>query len=169
MTTPDTDEEDLVLIRDVMRRHPVTVRPHQPAPAAAALLLDHQVVAVPVVTAEGELRGIVDESQLVRALPMTPGDDAVPVAVAELMTPAPSTAAPDDDLRVAVALLVDSRVPLVPVVDDGHLVGVVTARDLVGGLLQTSGVPGPSTEVAGRLALHDAVTRALTATPTPAG
>ena len=52
-------------IAEVMRPHPITVRPHHTVLTAAAVLLDHGIDAVPVVTAEGEMRGILDEASLV--------------------------------------------------------------------------------------------------------
>ena len=147
-----------MLVRDVMRPHPGTARPHHPVRAVAALVLDQQVVAVPVVTAEGELCGIVDETRLVRALTADPE----PAVVCEVMVPAPRRVAPDDDLETVVEALADRAAPLVPVVENGRLVGVVTARDLLRRFVRVDG----TAEVPGRLSVYDAVTLALTATPT---
>ena len=56
--------------QDVMNRTVITVRPHMPVDAAAALLLSHRVTSAPVVTAEGMLRGMVSEVDLLRAQPV---------------------------------------------------------------------------------------------------
>ena len=56
--------------QDVMSRTVITVRPHMPVEAAAALLLSHGVTSAPVVTAEGVLRGMVSEVDLLRAQPV---------------------------------------------------------------------------------------------------
>ncbi|MGI5129974.1 CBS domain-containing protein [Pseudonocardia sp. CA-107938] len=150
------DEDFPVLVRDVMRAHPVTARPRHPATAAATLLLDHRTVAVPVVTAEGRLCGVVDETELVRGLVVEADEGDVPL-VADLMTPAPFTAAPDDDLRSTVEALLDRGTRLVPVLDDERLVGVVTARDLVRHIVErAAAVPGRP----GRRAAAEATTPA---------
>ncbi|MGI5132815.1 CBS domain-containing protein [Pseudonocardia sp. CA-107938] len=132
------DEETPVLVRDLMRAHPVTTRPRHPATAAATLLLQHQTVAVPVVTAEGRLCGVVDETELMRGL-FTEADQDRVLLVADLMTPAPFTAAPDDNPSPTIQALLDGGTPLVPVLDDERLVGVVTVRDLVEHIIEHPG------------------------------
>ena len=53
-------------VRDVMSSPAVSVRPHVPVGGAAALLVTHGFTAVPVVDAEGRLRGLVTEADLMR-------------------------------------------------------------------------------------------------------
>jgi CBS domain-containing protein len=50
--------------------------------------------------------------------------------VKDLMTTDPRTCAPNTNLAAAAALMLDGDCGLLPVVDDGRLVGVVTDRDL---------------------------------------
>jgi CBS domain-containing protein len=65
-----------MLARDVMSRNVVSVRPNMPARAAAALLVVHGFTGAPVVTAEGLLRGIVTEADLMRGQPLPHLEDA---------------------------------------------------------------------------------------------
>jgi CBS domain-containing protein len=58
-----------MLVTDVMSRNVVSVRPNMPTRAAAALLVVHGFTSAPVVTAEGVLRGIVTEADLMRGHP----------------------------------------------------------------------------------------------------
>ena len=51
--------------------------------------------------------------------------------VRDVMTTDVATVAPDTDLRDVAALLVRMRVSGVPVVDSGHVVGVVSERDIL--------------------------------------
>ena len=68
--TPTEHEEDTMQAQDLMNRTVVTVRPHMPVGAAAVLLVSHGVTSAPVVTAEGVLRGMVSEVDLLRAQPV---------------------------------------------------------------------------------------------------
>jgi CBS domain-containing protein len=143
-------------IAEVMRPHPITVRPHHTVRSAAAVLLEHGIDAVPVVTAEGELRGTVDEVALIRSL--SDGGEGCGATVADVITPAPPTVAPDDDVRRAVEALLDGA-RIVPVLDHGHLVGVIAARDLVR-WFATHSTPDWAAEIPGRSAIYEAITRA---------
>lgn len=50
--------------------------------------------------------------------------------VRDIMTSAPVTCAPDTNLAAAAQLMLDADCGLLPVIDQGKLVGVVTDRDL---------------------------------------
>jgi CBS domain-containing protein len=55
-----------------------------------------------------------------------------PTRAADVMTEAVKTASPDTDLATVAALMRDENVGIVPIVDGrGHLVGVLTDRDIV--------------------------------------
>lgn len=121
--------------QDVMNRAVITIRPHMPVAAAAALLVARGVTSAPVVTAEGMLRGIVSEADLLRARPVVDvteqtTEDAV--TAADVMTPQPVTVRPTDELADVAALLLDRGVRAVPVVDGGRLVGILSRRDVLG-------------------------------------
>ena len=51
--------------------------------------------------------------------------------VQEVMTPNPRTVGPDDTLQQAAQIMRDEDTGVVPVVEDGRVVGVVTDRDIV--------------------------------------
>jgi CBS domain-containing protein len=120
--------------RDLMTRAVVTIRPHMAVDAAAALLVKCGVTSAPVVTAEGMLRGIVSEADLLRARPTLDvpeaATEATPTA-ADVMTPRPVTVAPTDELADVAAVLLDRGVRAVPVVQDRRLVGIISRRDIL--------------------------------------
>ena len=121
--------------QDVMNRTVVTVRPHMAADAAAALLVARGVTSAPVVTAEGVLRGIVSEADLLRVQPMVDVPQATmepTVTAADVMTPRPVTVRPTDDLADVAAVLLDRGVRAVPVVEGQRLVGIISRRDILG-------------------------------------
>jgi len=123
-----------MLARDVMSRNVVSVRPDMPARAAAALLVVHGFTSVPVVTAEGVLRGIVTEADLMRGQPLPDlehADTTPDTTAGEAMTPNPRTMRPIDDLSGIVAVMLDDGLRSVPIVEDGRLVGIISRRDIL--------------------------------------
>ena len=123
-----------MLARDVISRNVVSVRPNMPARAAAALLVVHGFTGAPVVTAEGLLRGIVTEADLMRGQPLPHLEDAdttQDTTAGEVMTPDPTTMRPIDDLSDVVALMLAEGIRSVPIVEDGRLVGIISRRDVL--------------------------------------
>ena len=116
-------------VRDVMSSPAVSLRPRTQAGRAAALLVERGFTAAPVLDAEGRLRGIATEADLLRGRLAADGGPA-PV-VADLMTPCPATVAPDAALADLAAQMLATGVRSVPVLEDGRLVGVVTRRDVL--------------------------------------
>ena len=122
--------------RDVMSHPVLTFRLHTPARVAAAQLVSRGFVGAPVMTAEGVVLGIVTETDLLRgqvlaATSRTRPDPAPDTTVAEVMSPAPFVIKPDDDLTDVVELMLTRSVRSVPIIDDGHLVGIVSRRDVL--------------------------------------
>jgi CBS domain-containing protein len=120
--------------RDVMTSPVITLRPDAPVQAAAALLCAHGFTAAPVVDASGRLAGIATEADLMRDRIAPEGwviQQEQDPTVGQIMTPAPTTMRPDDDLAEVVAIMLDARLRSVPIVDDGKLVGIVTRRDVL--------------------------------------
>jgi CBS domain-containing protein len=120
-------------VQDLMNRSVVTVRPHMPVDAAAALLPARGVTSAPVVTAEGILGGVVSEADLLRARPMIglpQGTTEHTATAADLMAPRPVTVRPTDELADVTAALLDRGVSAVPVVRGERLVGILS-RDAI--------------------------------------
>ena len=128
--------------QDVMNRAVITIRPHMPVAAAAALLVARGVTSAPVVTAEGRLRGIVSEVDLLRAQ-STAAQGATEQAetAADVMTPQPVTVRPTDELADVAAVLLDRGVRAVPVVDGERLVGILSRRDVLNRIAQEAPTP----------------------------
>jgi CBS domain-containing protein len=94
----------------------------------------HGFTSAPVVTAEGVLRGIVTEADLMRGQPLPDPEhtDTTPDTTAgEVMTPDPRTMRPIDDLSDVVAVMLADRIRSVPIVEDGRLVGIISRRDIL--------------------------------------
>ena len=132
--TPLEHEEDTMQAQDLMIRTVVTVRPHMPVGAAAVLLVSRGVTSAPVVTAEGVLRGMVSEVDLLRAQPVPDALTTTPecsATAADVMTAKPVTVRPTDGLADVAAVLLDHGVRAAPVVEGERLVGIISRHDIL--------------------------------------
>jgi CBS domain-containing protein len=127
-------------IRDVMTMRVVTVRSGDPVAVAAERMTRFGFSALPVVTSSSRLVGIVSLLDVLR-LRQDGADRGVPVdenavAVDEIMTEDVLTMAATADAGVvADRLRRNGGLRVLPVVDGGRLVGVVTRGDLLRRLL----------------------------------
>jgi CBS domain-containing protein len=109
-----------------------TVGPEDLVDLAANLMDWEHIRHVPVEDNEGRLVGLVTHRQLLRLVARRGSKEDEPVAVREIMTPAPVTVRPDTETLDAIAAMRKHRVSCLPVVEeDLKLVGIVTERDFV--------------------------------------
>ncbi len=130
-----------MLVRDVMTTAVVTARPEQRVKQAIQLLHEHQVTALPVVDDAGHLVGVLSEADVLRGallpdrrtreIPVHTDGRTSPLLVEDVMTTQPISVAADADLAAAAAVLVDTQVKSLPVVDGDRVVGVVSRRDVI--------------------------------------
>jgi CBS domain-containing protein len=97
--------------------------------ADVAKLMRRQRVGAVVVMEAQRLVGILTERDLMRAV--ADGADPARVAASERMTPGPRTIDCDERATAAAELMLDLGVRHLPVVENGTVVGVVSARDLL--------------------------------------
>jgi CBS domain-containing protein len=105
----------------------VTV-PEETLLTAAKRMRQYDVSALPVYRGR-RLTGIVTERDIVSAI--AEGADPATGWVADYMTQRPTTADPEEDVQVAARRMAELGVRHLPVVDGGHLVGVLSMRDLL--------------------------------------
>ncbi|MFE2510180.1 CBS domain-containing protein [Streptomyces naganishii] len=115
-------------VRDIMTSHLVTVEPQTSVTTVAQKMRDEDIGVV-LVTEGEELRGLVSDRDLVvRAL--AEGGDPEQRTVASACSGDLLTVTADEDLDQAVRLMREHSVRRVPVVDQGHAVGIVSLGDL---------------------------------------
>lgn len=137
---------------EIMQHDFVTVTPDTPITELAALLFEHDVDGMPVVE-DGRVVGVVTSMDLIFQekrvhLPsfITVMEMVVPVGnrqamkelekvtgsvVRDIMTAAPVTVSFDASLGLIATLMVEKHLSVIPVVNQGQLVGVVTKRDVL--------------------------------------
>jgi CBS domain-containing protein len=115
-------------VHDIMTGDPVTVEPQTSVKAVARIMRDRDLGAV-LVTDGDRLRGLVTDRDLViRSL--AEGGDPEQTTVAGACSDEMVTVRSDEELNHAVELMREHAVRRVPVVDDGHPVGIVSLGDL---------------------------------------
>jgi CBS-domain-containing membrane protein len=127
--------------KDVMSTPVITVRPDTEIKSVAALLIQHEIGAVPVVDEEDRLVGIVSEADLVeletapdprsRFLPVRGGGKSVPHTANEVMTTNVVALPQDADISQVARLMLERRIRQIPIVAGTRLVGIVARRDLL--------------------------------------
>lgn len=120
-------------IRDVLagkRRGVIAVRPDQPAAALPKMLDAHNISAVAVIGIDGRLRGIVTDKLVLKAMAQRNARLARLTVDDVMQTPAP-TCTPDDSVTHAMRRMTDERVRHLLVLEDEHVIGIVSIGDLV--------------------------------------
>jgi CBS domain-containing protein len=138
-------------VRTVMTRNVVTARPGTGFKDLVAKLADERVSALPIVDNTGHVVGIVSEGDLLHRLELPPDSphhrlfhrdrpdpqpDPLTEMAAGLMTHPAVTIGPDATVGSAARLMDKHSVKRLPVVDGGHLVGIVSRRDLLSAYLR---------------------------------
>jgi acetoin utilization protein AcuB len=112
-----------------MTRNPVHVRLADTIAAAQTIMQAEGFKHLPVVETKRVLGVITDRD--VRQHAANSDDTLVEAA----MTAGPVTVAPDTPVEEAASIILVNRIGCLPVVEDGALVGIITATDLLRALL----------------------------------
>jgi len=136
-------------VRDVMSSLPMAVLETTPFREIAGRLRECRVSAFPVLGADGKVRGVVSEADLLVKEAMLGEPTGVGgflagiahhaarakargITAADLMTSPAVTIGPDDTVEHAARLMFTRKVKRLPVVDpDGRLVGIISRTDVL--------------------------------------
>ena len=116
-------------VRDLMSKSVVTIAPEESAALAARLLSRHELGSLPVCAADGTLAGIVTDRDIVTRC-VAAGEEPGRVPVRDIMSPAPSVITPETPISDAARLMAQRQVRRLPVVEQGHVVGMLSLGDL---------------------------------------
>jgi len=132
-------------VRGLMTTSPITVGPETPVLDARQLMIDKRFRHVLI--ADGpKLLGIVTDRDIRLNLPSPATSLSVweinyllaRLTVASVMTKSLVTVSPRQDTREAALLMLDHKIGALPVVDGGHLVGIITETDLLRAYVKAS-------------------------------
>jgi CBS domain-containing protein len=105
------------------------VAPDQPVFQALELMAAKGIGAV-LVMQDGHLAGILSERDYARKVVLK-GRTSADTPVAEIMSTTVVTVTPDDTVDTCMMLMTERKIRHLPVVDAGHVVGVLSIGDLV--------------------------------------
>ncbi len=141
-------------VKDVMTKNIITVKPDTPVKDIADIFLKHNIGGVPVVDENGELTGIVTESdlivkdikihfptyiQLLDAIIYLGGikrfeeefRKAIGATAEQVMTKNVYTVKPESDIEEAATLMFEKHISRIPVVEGKKVVGIISKRDII--------------------------------------
>lgn len=174
-----------MFVRMWMTTDVITVPPETPILEAQDVMKKHGVRRLPVVNKRGKLLGIVTQSDILEASPSSATTLSIwelnyllaRTTVEQIMVKADDliTVSPDDPIERAALLMRKHKVGGLPVVDGGHLVGIITESDIFEVLLKLLGVhqqgtrltleledrPGALAEALDVLRVHDVNVRSI--------
>ena len=113
-----------VKITDLMRPDVLTVREDDTIGRAKELVAEHDIGALPVMTADGEVAGILSTKDLV-------GNENGDTPVAEVMTERVYTIPQYNDVHHAARLMRNHKIHHVVVTHEKKLVGILSSFDLL--------------------------------------
>jgi CBS domain-containing protein len=126
------DEDGLMNIQSILATkgtNVVTIRPQQSIREALAVLVRHNIGALVVVNNANQPVGILSERDIVRAAATNEALFSLQVSI--LMSREIVTGVPEDELEAVAHTMTEKRTRHVPVVNQGHLVGIVSIGDIV--------------------------------------
>jgi acetoin utilization protein AcuB len=133
-------------VREWMTVDVPVITPDTSIATALRLLREHNIPALPVWKG-GRVAGMVDEKALLRFTPSEATTLDVyelrevldRMTVARAATPVPAALSPEQDVREAGRLMRRAGAEVLPVVDAGHLVGILAWPGVLAAMLQPGG------------------------------
>lgn len=116
-------------ICDIMNRNVVSISPEETVSLAARLLARHNIGSLPVCTADGRLRGVLTDRDIVLRC-IAADMDPKTTEVREVMSIGVFTVSPADEPAKAGRKMAEGQVRRLPVVEKEQLVGIVSLGDL---------------------------------------
>jgi CBS domain-containing protein len=118
-----------------LKRVVITCRPEDTVETAATLLVTNQIGAMPVRDANGRIVGMLTERDIMRGFSQQ-GTQIDRLLVGDLMAKKLMTCTPDDAMVAARKVMKINRVRHLLVMEDDHLVGLLSISDVLEAILQ---------------------------------
>ena len=137
-------------IRELMTGGLITVRPDTSVRQARDLLAKEKIRHLLVTGPGGALAGIVTDRDIRLNLPSRATSLSAQeithllsrLTVDEIMTRSVVTIGPDRPAREGAQLMLDHKIGALPVLDDGHLIGIITETDILRAFVRTTASAG---------------------------
>lgn len=122
-------------VRDFMAEHYATVNPEQSLATAVRTILEYHQSAAPVVDAQQQLVGVLSEADCMRATLLEGYFNEGVALVKDQMSAGLDTVSPDEELSSVSDMFLKNSRRMMPVVEAGILVGIVSRQDILKALI----------------------------------
>ena len=120
-----------MLVKDYMSKNIVTLDPEMEILRAGHTLISHNISGAPVLDKHGVLVGILSERDCMRVAMQADYHGVPGGLVRDHMSVNPQFVDPEESILKLAQLFLDGRFHRYPVLANGHLVGVISRRDVM--------------------------------------
>jgi len=120
-----------MLVKKYMSKNVVTLTPEMDLLRAGHVLISHEITGAPVLDEHGKLVGILSERDCMRVAIQADYHGIPGGIVKDHMSVNPQSVDPGDSILKLAQLFLNGRFHRYPVLDNGHLVGVISRRDVM--------------------------------------
>jgi len=128
-TTPARPE--LPTVADIMAHEVPAIDPHMGMDFAIRAMIDGKSTCLAVISRDGRLVGMLSRSQARPAMAEAAAMGAATPKVKDHMTSYVYKTSPDTPIDKAAHLMLEQGISTLPIVEEGKVVGVVTASDIL--------------------------------------
>ena len=114
---------------DVMVKDVITVTELMPLKDVARMFIEKKITGAPVVNVEGELVGVISETDIIRKT--TSIGAWSPNTVGQIMTRPAVTVSPDETLQRVCEMMYNRRIHRVVVAEGARIKGILTTMDIL--------------------------------------
>jgi CBS domain-containing protein len=118
-----------MLVRHIMNRSVVTAKLNTTLKEAAAVMSKLNIGSLIILENEEKISGIITSTDILKAI--ASGKDVETTLVEEIMSKPVIVIEPDKSIEDAVNLMLEHKIKKLPVVEEGKLVGIITASDII--------------------------------------
>jgi CBS domain-containing protein len=122
-------------VREIMTQPAHTIQASATAEQAAELMAEFNIGTLPVCDGDHIIGMITDRDILIRCVAQH--EAPAGTIIRNIMTANPAVAKPTDSVEAAVELLGEREIMRLPVVEDSHVVGLLSAEDVVRAVFRT--------------------------------
>jgi len=120
-----------MLVKDYMSKRVVTLLPEMEILRAAHVLIRHDISGAPVLDKHATLVGILTERDCMRVAVQADYHGVPGGLVSDHMSVNPQFVDPGESILKLAQLFLDGRFHRYPVLDNGHLIGIISRRDVM--------------------------------------
>jgi CBS domain-containing protein len=119
-----------MLVKDIMTTNVKTIRPEDTVKSLAQKLVKNKIGSMVVVSGSGVVVGIATERDIIEDVVLS-SSNCDETKVQDIMSREVVTVGPENTLEEAADVMVKKKIKKLPVIDQGRLLGIVTATDLI--------------------------------------